>query len=204
MNVTLTPQAKFLAMSADDDLPPISETFERFQHLISGQIFAFIKMKHQQYSVKKDYDHLASDAYLGFCQAYKSYQKRGNRPITGNGAWHFGGWLKFAVWHSLLEFDRRRFKRSVIAENATDATSPKAKDSILDEVPQNESFDVDECFAEASDDAKHAVAFICASNGNSNPKSKMHKLADHLMEIGWSGPRILACFAEVRKTLGDE
>jgi len=165
---------------------PVTDTYESVKRLIYLICLNF----HHKYNV--NLDDLLSEANLIFPHAYKKYdRKRGG----------FATLIHHAVFNRLKLFVARKAKRD------------KKKSSISNfdwRFTAAKEFNWKEFASELPKDARYVVHLIfegpkeigeiILKEGESK-RSWIRALKSHLFDIGWSIPRIMESFNEVRKAL---
>ena len=148
-----------------------------FQQSAADQTFAEVErlVYHTAHRFRRryrgDWEDVKSDAFLGYCKAYRDHQ--GDRA-------RFTTWVARSVWYACLDGHKRRSK--VKERQPTLSIDPAT--AVIDQAP------------EASSDADAATRAALSERGGS--RSATVRL---LREAGWCALRIAESFGEMRSLL---
>lgn len=163
-----------------------AETFEEHRTRLGKLCRSFQRMH------GGDMEELVSESHLHFCQAFANH--------NGDKA-PWNGWIRYKVWHGLLERARCVAKRNKRFPTHTDAPMENMADS---------SFQLDRLLLEVSPDARAAMLLalnpplnVRLNTSRDIPKCRRKGVKLHLQDMGWDHGRIERAFNEVCKAINE-
>lgn len=173
----------------------IETSYQEMRRVVGNTVHKFI----QKYGEGKDRADIESDAWLGYCQAYLSYDPEKTKA--------FSTWVVIKAWHAMLTGYRTRTIRWM--KWSKTASIHKFDDNL----PCNkERFNLADFLQGLSQEAQDVVMLAVApcldikhnmvARGKSNSAPSLRiAIKQFLQEIGWTADKIAECFEEVREAL---
>jgi len=151
--------------------------YEQVERLISSTVKSFRR------GYGGEWQELLSEAGEHYVDADNSYESDRARYST---------WVRFKVWHGLLETHRTKCRRQGIL--------PQDFSLNLNSVHERERFDLDKFLAELSGDAATMISLVLESPKR-YPRHKRMAVVEALLGMGWGAERIVKTFLEIREAL---
>ena len=174
-------------LSAD----PHSEVYEDVRKLL------YKVVHHFQSRFGGDFDELMSQANLHYQKAFVSYD-----PAMGR----FSKRVAYNVWYGLLDTARVRMRRD------NNASVSSCEQEVLNEVPEGIPGRVEGIVREVSEDARIIIQTVLGWQDRSvwhgivrrkQARNVRKALVEFLIDLGWSGDRIMQCMCEIKEALCD-